>query len=81
MCGIKFWKGNENQRYEHPKKVVAKNYLPVENLPVSSKTGFLAKLLLGALFTKGIRTYSKSVGKYGFFDTPFDLVREKVFIS
>jgi hypothetical protein len=45
------------------------------------KIAFWLKLLLGALFTKVICTFLKSVRKDGFFDAPFDLFKEKkVFI-
>ncbi len=40
---------------------------------------FWAKLFLGALFTKVMCTFLKSVWKNGFFDTPFDLIKEKKF--
>ncbi len=36
---------------------------------------------MGALFTKVICTFLKSVQKYGFFDAPFDLFKEKKFSS
>jgi hypothetical protein len=42
---------------------------------------FWAKLFLGALFTKVIFTFLKSVWKDGCFDTPFDLTKEKKFSS
>jgi hypothetical protein len=40
---------------------------------------FLAKIFLGALFTKVICTFLKSVRKGGFFIAPFDLFKEKNF--
>jgi hypothetical protein len=42
---------------------------------------FWLKLFLGALFTKVICTFLKSVRKDGFFDAPFDLFKEKKFTS
>ncbi len=39
----------------------------------------LGKLFLGALFTKVICTFLKSVWKDGFFDTPCDLTKQKNF--
>jgi hypothetical protein len=45
------------------------------------KIVFWLKLLLGALFTKVISTFLKSVRKDGFFDAPFDLFKEKKFSS
>jgi hypothetical protein len=42
---------------------------------------FLAKLFLGALFTKVICTFLKSVQKDGIFDAPFNLFKEKKFSS
>ncbi len=45
------------------------------------KLVFWAKLFLGALFTKIICTFFKSIWKDGFFDTPFDLIKEKKFSS
>jgi hypothetical protein len=46
------------------------------------KISFWLKLFLGALFTKVICTFFKSVRKDGFFDAPFDIFKEKkVFIS
>jgi hypothetical protein len=48
---------------------------------VLKKSVFWAKLFLGALFTKVIWTFLKSVWKDGFFDTPFDLNKEKKFSS
>ncbi len=49
---------------------------------VASDFFFWLKLFLGALFTKVISTFLKSVRKAGFFDAPFDLFKEKkVFIS
>ncbi len=62
MCGIKFWKGNENLR-----SVYKKQFFEI-------LSGFL-----GALFTEVICTFLKSVWKDGFFDTPFDLIKEKKF--
>ncbi len=65
MCGIKFLKGNKNLRSVY-KKTVFRNierFLP----------------FLGALFTKVICTFLKSVWRDGFFDTPFDLIKEKSF--
>jgi hypothetical protein len=41
------------------------------------KIVFWLKLFLGALFTKVICTFLKSVRKDGFFDAPFDLFKEK----
>ncbi len=57
-----------------PKKVLAKK-LFYQFLP--KKSVFWAKLFLGALFTKVICTFFKSVWKDGFFDTTFDLIKEK----
>jgi hypothetical protein len=42
---------------------------------------FLANTFFGALFTKVICTFVKSVRKDGFFDAPFDLIKEKKFSS
>ncbi len=39
------------------------------------------KLFFGALFTKVICTFLKSVWKDGFFYTPFDIIKEKKFSS
>ncbi len=41
------------------------------------KIVFWLKLFLGALFTRVICTFLKSVRKAGFFDAPFDLFKEK----
>jgi hypothetical protein len=41
------------------------------------KTVFWLKRFLGALFTKVICTFLKSVRKDGFFDASFDLFKEK----
>jgi hypothetical protein len=67
-----------------PKKVLAKkpiflglNKFSIGKIPRS----FLAKTFLGALFTKVICTFLKSVRKDGFFDAPFDLFKEKKFSS
>jgi hypothetical protein len=43
------------------------------------KIVFWLKLFLGALFTKVICTFLKSVRKDGFFDALFDLFKEKFF--
>ncbi len=56
-----------------PKKVLPKK-------PVG-KIVFWPKLLLVALFTTVICTFLKSVQKDGFFDAPFDLFKEKKFLS
>jgi hypothetical protein len=45
------------------------------------KIVFWLKLVLGALLTKVICTFLKSVRKDGFFDAPFDLFKEKKFSS
>jgi hypothetical protein len=45
------------------------------------QNSFWIKLFLGALFTKVICTFLKSVRKDGFFDAPFDLFKEKMFSS
>ena len=45
------------------------------------KIVYWLKLFLGALFTKIICTFLKSVRKDGFFDAPFDLFKEKKFSS
>ncbi len=45
------------------------------------KIVFWAKTFLGAHFTKVICTFLKPVRKDGFFDTPFDLIKEKKFSS
>ncbi len=47
----------------------------------SAPKKFWPKLFLGALFTKVICTFLKSVRKDGFFDAPFDLFKEKKFSS
>ncbi len=52
-----------------PKKVLPK------------KPIFWLKLFLGALFSKVICTFLKSVRKDGFFDAPFDPFKEKKFSS
>ncbi len=65
-----------------PKKSFSqKNYFT--NWKSHKKIGFWAKLFLGALYTKVICTFLKSVWlwKDGFFDTPFDLIKEKKFSS
>jgi hypothetical protein len=61
----------------HPKKVLPKKpiFLGI------GKIVFWLKLFLGALFTKVICTFLKSVRKAGFFDAPFDLFKEKKFSS
>ncbi len=41
----------------------------------------MGKTFFGCLFTKVICTFLKSVWKDGFFDTPFDLIKEKKFSS
>jgi hypothetical protein len=43
------------------------------------KIVFWQKRFLGALFTKVICAFLKSVRKDGFFDDPFDLFKEKKF--
>ncbi len=48
-------------------------------LKVLAKLVFWAKLFSVALFTQVKRTYLKSVQKDGFFDTLFDLFKEKSF--
>ncbi len=45
------------------------------------KIVFWLKFFWVALFTKVICTFLKSVWKHGFFDTPFDLFKEKKFSS
>ncbi len=45
------------------------------------KIVFWLKLFLGALFTKVICTFLKSVRKYGLFDAPVDLFKEEKFSS
>ncbi len=66
----------------HPKKVLAKKLFYQLKICLSPKKSvFWAKLFLGALFTKVICTFLKSVWKDGFFDTPFDLIKEKKFSS
>jgi hypothetical protein len=55
-----------------PKKIFFKD------LPLV-KIIFWLKLFLGALFTKVICTFLKSVGKDGFFDDPFNPFKEKKF--
>jgi hypothetical protein len=54
-----------------PEKVLAKKLFYL--LKSLKKIVFWAKLFLGALFTKVIFTFLKSVRKDGFFDAPFDL--------
>jgi hypothetical protein len=46
-----------------------------------AKIVFWLKLFVGALFTKVICTFLKSVRKDGFFYVPFDLFKEKKFSS
>ncbi len=60
----------------HPKKVLPKK--PIFSI---GKIVFWLKLLLGALFTKVICTFLKSVRKAGFFDALFDVFKEKKFSS
>ena len=74
MCGIKFWKGNENLRSVYKK-------LFYQLKICLKKSVFWAKLFLGALFTKVICTFLKSVRKDRFLDAPFDLFKEKKFLS
>ena len=62
-----------------PKKVLPKK--PIFLGLSIGKIVFWQKLLLGALFTKVICTFLKSVRKDGFFDAPFDLFKEKKFSS
>ncbi len=115
MCGIKFFKGDENLRsvykkqifeiltglfhfwpYQLSKKFIVpskrwklfflevlakKLFYQLKICPSPTKSVFWAKLILGALFTKVICTFLKSVWKDGFFDTPFDLIKEKKFSS
>jgi hypothetical protein len=66
-----------------PKKNVAQktDFFGLRQISID-KIVFLAKTFLGALFTKVICTFLKSVRTDGFFDAPFDLFKEKkVFIS
>ncbi len=63
-----------------PKKVLAKKpFYQLKICEVLRKICFWATLFLGALFTKVICTFLKSVWKDVFFDTPFDLIKEKSF--
>jgi hypothetical protein len=61
-----------------PKKSFAQktDFLRLGKIFISKKV-FWQKLFLGALFTKVICTFLKSVRKDGFFDAPFDLFKEK----
>jgi hypothetical protein len=66
----------------HPKKVLPKKPIFLGLFKFSiGKIVFLAKTFLGALFTKVICTFLKSVRKDKFFDAPFDLFKEKKFSS
>ncbi len=60
-----------------PKQVFAKKLF--YQLKVLKQSVFWATLFLGAIFTKVICTFLKSVWKDGFFDTPFDLIKEQKF--
>jgi hypothetical protein len=63
----------------HTKIVLAKKLFYQLKICLNPKKfGFFwAKLFLGALFTKVICTFLKSVRKDVFFDTPFDLVKRQ----
>ena len=61
----------------HPKKVLLEK--PIFLDFSIRKIVFWLKLFLGALFTKVIFTFLKSVQKDGFFDAPFDLFKEQIF--
>jgi hypothetical protein len=63
------------------KSLSQKTILPIENLLSPKISVFWVKLFLAALFTKVICTFLKSVWKDGFFDTLFDLIKEKKFSS
>ncbi len=63
----------------HPKKVLAKKLFYQKFALVLKNSVFRAKLFSGALFAYGIFTFLESVWKDGFFDTPFDLIKEKSF--
>ena len=66
----------------HPKKVLPKKPIFKDLGKFSiGKIVFWQKLFLGALFTKVLCTFLKSVRKDGFFDAPFDLFKEKKFSS
>ncbi len=67
----------------HPKKFCPKTRFLTNFLGKFSigKIVFWLALLLGALFTKVICTFLKSVRKDGYFDAPFDLFKEKKFSS
>ncbi len=62
----------------HPKKVLPKKDLDKFSI---GKIVFWLKFFVGALFTKVICTFLKSVRKDGFFDAPLDLFKEKKFSS
>ncbi len=66
----------------HPKKVLPKNrfFRTWANLLIG-KIVFWLKLCLGALFTKVICTFLKSVRKDGFFDAHSTYSKKKIFIS
>ncbi len=48
---------------------------------VLKQSVFWAKLFLSVLFSKVMCTFLKSVRKDGFFDNPFDLIKEKKLLS
>ncbi len=62
-------------------KSAPKKILPKKPIFSIGNIVFWLKLFLGALFTKVICTFLKSVQKDGFFDAPFDLFKEKKFSS
>ncbi len=65
----------------HSKKVFKKNDYLGRRKIFNWSNGFLLKLFMGALFTKAICTFLKSVQKDECFDAPFDLFKEKKFSS
>jgi hypothetical protein len=56
-------------------------FLGLFNKFSTGKIAFWLKLFLGALFTKVICTFLKSVQKYTFFDAPFEIFNKKKFSS
>jgi hypothetical protein len=62
----------------HPKKVLAKKLF--NQLISPTKIGFLGKTFFGCTFYEGHRyIFEISMKKDRFFDTPFDLIKEKSF--
>jgi hypothetical protein len=74
------WQYKNSSDWHYMKNRFSK-FWAVSSIYVLKKSVFRAKLFLGEHFTKVICTFLKSVWKDGFFDIPFDLIKEKQFSS